>query len=71
MSLKYISDILQTEEVFTVEEYTYTHTHTQTHTQTHSHIHTMPSFSGIKNSRMLIFEDIASYDENFEKDWHF
>ena len=31
----------------------------------------MPSFSGIKNSRMLIFEDIASYDENFEKDWHF
>ena len=68
MSLKYISDTLQTEEVFTVEEYTYTHTHTQTHTQTHTHIHTMPSFSGIKNSRMLIFEDIASYDENFEKD---
>ena len=72
MSLKYISDTLQTEEVFTVEEYTYihthTHTHTQTHTQTHTHIHTMPSFSGIKNSRMLIFEDIASYDKNFEKD---
>ena len=48
--------------------HTHTHTHTQTHTQTHTHIHTMPSFSGIKNSRMLIFEDIASYDKNFEKD---
>ena len=68
MSLKYISDTLQTEEVFTVEEYTYIHTHTHKHTHKHTHIHTMPSFSGIKNSRMLIFEDIASYDKNFEKD---
>ena len=31
----------------------------------------MPGNSGIKNSRILIFEDIASHDENFEKDWHF
>ena len=54
-----------------IHTHTHTHTHTQTHTQTHTHIHTMPSFSGIKNSRMLIFEDIASYDKNFEKDWHF
>ena len=26
-TLKYVSDILQTEEAFTVEEYTHTHTH--------------------------------------------
>ena len=40
MSLKYISDTLQTEEVFTVEEYTYIHTHTHTHKHTHKHTHT-------------------------------
>ena len=28
-TLKYVSDILQTEEAFTVEEYKHTHTHTQ------------------------------------------
>ena len=32
-TLKYVSDILQTEEAFTVEEYKHTHTHTHTHTQ--------------------------------------
>ena len=31
-TLKHVSDILQTEEAFTVEEYTHTHTHTHTHT---------------------------------------
>ena len=30
-TLKYVSDILQTEEAFTVEEYKHTHTHTHTH----------------------------------------
>ena len=29
-TLKYAFDILQTEEVFTMEEYTHTHTHTHT-----------------------------------------
>ena len=29
-TLKYVSDILQTEEAFTVEEYKHTHTHTHT-----------------------------------------
>ena len=40
-ALKYVSDILQTEEAFTMEEYTHTHTHThaQTHTHTHTHTH--------------------------------
>ena len=40
-ALKYVSDILQTEEAFTMEEYThtYTHTHAQTHTHTHTHTH--------------------------------
>ena len=28
-TLKYVSDILQTEETFTVEEYKHTHTHTK------------------------------------------
>ena len=28
-TLKYVSDILQTEEAFTVEEYKHTHTHTR------------------------------------------
>ena len=43
-ALKYVSDILQTEEAFTMEEYTHTHTYTpmhkHTHTQTHTHTHT-------------------------------
>ena len=39
-TLKYVLDILQTEEAFTVEEYTHTYTHTHTHTHTHSHTHT-------------------------------
>ena len=33
-TLKYVSDILQTEEAFRVEEYKNTHTHTHTHTHT-------------------------------------
>ena len=37
-TLKYVLDILQTEEAFTVEEYK--HTRTQTHTHTHTHTHT-------------------------------
>ena len=31
-TLKYVLDILQTEDVFTVEEYKHKHTHTHTHT---------------------------------------
>ena len=37
-TLKYVLDILQTEEAFTVEEYT-----THTHTHTHAHTHTKPT----------------------------
>ena len=33
-TLKYVLDILRTEEAFTVEEYTHTHTHTHTHNTT-------------------------------------
>ena len=33
---KYVLDILQTEEAFTVEEYKHTHTHARTHTHTHA-----------------------------------
>ena len=32
-TLKYVLDILQTEEAFTVEEYKHTHTHAHTRTQ--------------------------------------
>ena len=39
-ALKYVSDILQTEEAFTMEEYTHTHTHTHAETHTHTHAHT-------------------------------
>ena len=35
-ALKYVSNILQTEEAFTVEEYKPTHTHTDTHAHTHT-----------------------------------
>ena len=48
--LKYILDILQMKEAFTMEEYKHTHTHTRArahahththkHTYTHTHIHT-------------------------------
>ena len=39
-TLKYVLDILQTEEAFAVEEYKQTHTHTNKHTHTHTHTHT-------------------------------
>ena len=39
-TVKYVLDILQTEEAFTVEEYTHTYTHTHTHTHSHTHTHT-------------------------------
>ena len=35
--LKYVLDILQTEETFTVEEYNHTLTHAHTHPHTHTH----------------------------------
>ena len=35
-TLKYVLEILQTEEAFTVEEYTYIHRHTDTQTHTHT-----------------------------------
>ena len=38
-TLKYVLDILQTEEAFTDEEYKHTHTQTHTHTNTHTHTH--------------------------------
>ena len=37
MPLKYVEDILQTEDVLTVEEYTDTHTHAHAHTHTYTH----------------------------------
>ena len=37
LPLKYVSDILQTEEAFTMKEYKHTHAHTHTHTHTHTH----------------------------------
>ena len=39
-TLKYVSDILQTEEAFTVEEYKNTHTHTHTHARARTHART-------------------------------
>ena len=42
--LRYVSDILQTEEAFTLEEYKHTHTHTLTHTHTHTHTKTLNQF---------------------------
>ena len=41
-TLKYVLDILQTEEAFTVKEYKHTHTHTHTHTKSASYV-TNPS----------------------------
>ena len=35
-TLKYVLDILQTEEVFTVKKYKHKHTYTHTHTHTHA-----------------------------------
>ena len=38
-AIKYVADILQTEEAFTVEEYKHTHTHRHTHTHAHTQTH--------------------------------
>ena len=35
-ALRYVLDILHTEEAFTVEEYNHTQTHAHTHTHTHA-----------------------------------
>ena len=40
-TLKYVLDILQTEEAFTVEEYK--HTYTRARARTHTHTHMSPS----------------------------
>ena len=32
----YVSDVLQSEEAFTVDEFTHTHIHTHTHTHRHT-----------------------------------
>ena len=39
-TLKYVLDILQTKEAFTVEEYKHTHTHTHTRARARAHAHT-------------------------------
>ena len=36
-TLKYVSDIFQTEEAFTVEEYKHAHAHAHAHAHTHTH----------------------------------
>ena len=47
--LMYVSDILQTEETFTVKEYTQTRAHTHTHTHTHAQsLHCWNYYSGDK-----------------------
>ena len=43
--LKYVSDILHTEEAFMEEQYTHTNTHTHTHTHTHIHIQTLWNYN--------------------------
>ena len=43
--LKYVLDILQTEETFTVEEYKHTHTHTHTNTLAISEINLRASIT--------------------------
>ena len=40
-TLKYVLDILQTEETFTVKEYKHTHTHTHTRARAHTHTHSL------------------------------
>ena len=40
-TLKYVLDILQTKEAFTVEEYKHTHTHTRARAHAHTHIQTL------------------------------
>ena len=39
-ALNYVSDILQKEEAFTVEEYKHTHTRARAHIHIHTHTHT-------------------------------
>ena len=41
-TLKYVLDILQTEEAFTVEEYKHTHTHTCTYSVSYLRLKSVP-----------------------------
>ena len=40
-TLKYVLNILQTEETFTVKEYKHTHTHAHAHAHAHTHTRTL------------------------------
>ena len=54
-TLKYVLDILQTEEAFTVEEYNHIHTHTHTHSRP-LYISHMEDFKKYFSSNFLYFK---------------
>ena len=59
-TLKYVSDILQTEEAFTVEEYKHTHTHTQASKSTKLEQLKQPIKGGMDGDLLHIIHSNAS-----------
>ena len=59
-ALKYVSDIFQTEEAFTVEEYKHTHTHNPQFYQKTQLM--LDIFTGKPPWRRLLFDKVASLD---------
>ena len=53
-ALKYVSDILQREEAFTVEEHKHTYTYTHTHTQTQT-LKALGDMNHLDNRRTLLY----------------
>ena len=65
-TLKYVSDILQTEEAFTVEEYKHTHTHTHTGETSFSSrffFNISEIYANIKKPTKYYFRDLREYQK--------
>ena len=59
-ALRYFTEILQTEEVFTVEEYMHTHTKTHAHTHAHTHVHAHTNVSTVLFTQKHTITPIAA-----------
>ena len=62
--LRHVSDILQAEEAFTVEEYKHTNTHTHTHTHTMFVSNNRASFHLWRKEKLVKHQNVSRYFEN-------
>ena len=66
-TLKYVSDILQTEEAFTVKGYKHTHTHTPSHLNVIHHLQIFSVLRKLRETPQITFTYSKSIIETVEK----